>query len=139
MIHLYNSVKKKKVGDNMSDLIDFHEYIIDKTFNEQVIHFFNDLNISFEYFRNDDEAIIVIKPDSFLITHLTFIPKNATTHLPTLPESLTNTTPSIKKSDALWVVNSVNTIHKKSKFLLYKKLKENENNEFIYLKGLIKK
>ena len=91
----------------MENIVQMNDFIKEKSFKISVFNFLKKLHIPFESFRSDNESIIVLKANSYLLLFLTFIPKNIETSLPSIEERLQDIKDSPRFSKGEWVVENV--------------------------------
>lgn len=123
----------------MGEIINLHDFLLNKTFQSQVISFFENIHFPFQYFKDDKEAVFILKPESYLVIFIKFIHKNEYTELPTLEESLYNIQASPRNSKGEWVVDKIFEVPEKHGKQLFHLIHRNKENVYPYLKKVFNK
>lgn len=117
-----------------------NNYIQEKKFSENVIPFFKTLNVSFQHYKEGNEALGVIKTEAYLFIFMTYIEKNTHTVFPTVQDRFYDIKENPRISKGEWVVDAIYELNRRDAKKLMTKLNAHNSsmNGITDLKNKIK-
>lgn len=106
-------VSTSQRGDWMGKVVHLKDFQWQKSFNQDIIPFFRDLNVMCQYFRHEKEGVCVAKTDTYLFIFLTYIDKNEHTALPSLMDRFYDIKQRPRTSKGEWVVEHIYQVEEK--------------------------
>lgn len=106
----------------MNNIINLNSYIQDKKFDENVLSFFKTLNVSFQHYREEKEALGVIKAEAYIFIFMAYIENNTHTRLPTVQDRFYDIKENPRVSKGEWVVDAIYELDRRDAKKLISKL-----------------
>jgi hypothetical protein len=129
-------------GSLMTNIIDMGDFLRDKRFHLTVIPFLKKMNLTFQFYREKNEGLIVVKTDSYLFFFLNYVEQKAFTDYPSLQDRFHDIKKNPRFSNGEWVVEKIYELNYKNAKKLIKNLemkKDSKNpNSITHLKNKMK-
>lgn len=134
------NVSTSQRGDLMDNVVHLKEFQWQKRFNDEVIPFFEHLNLPCQHFRHQSEGLCVVKNELYLFIFLTFVEKNEPTTLPSIVDRFYDIKHNPRVSKGEWVVEHIYQVDEKHTKKLMDRLKryQGDPNGIIELKNNMK-
>lgn len=135
------SGRTQRGGDTMDNVINMEDYKLDKNFDNQAISYFHTLNMPFQYFKDQGEAVFILKTHAYLFIFTTYIKKEVFTSLPSIKDRFLDIKNNPRTSTGEWVVEHIYELDEKQAKKFMKKLSDykEDKNCILELKKRIKK
>lgn len=97
----------------MDNVVHLKDFLWQKRFNEEVIPFFQHLQLSYQHFRHQSEGLCIVKTHLYLFIFLTYVEKNEYTTLPSIGDRFHDIKSHPRTSTGEWVVEHIYQVDEK--------------------------
>lgn len=124
----------------MDNIVYLKDFLRGRGLNEDLIPFFRNLNLSYQHFVNEDEALFIVKTTTYLFIFLTYIPKNLETTLPSIVDRFHDIKHNPRISKGEWVVEHIYDVNSKHALKFLQRLENGSQGipDIVQLKNKIK-